>query len=282
MARRKFEAAQDGSQKKVKMEPQGAGVCDNKLFYAERVKALRTAAGVTQSELASRLGLSRSSVLNWELGRTRPDISNIPALCRALNVPISQFFFSTGSDTGLNSAESQLIRSYRNMNDKHQRFIVKMAGELEEMDAPVQVHAPRIRLLSLPYAEDAVAAGVGTDSFEANCRQCYVHDTPQLRETDILFHVNGDSMEPTYPDGCTVIVRKSSEVDTGDIGIFSVDGTLFIKECQPDGLHSINPKYPPMLSKKFGEIRIIGRVMGMMEDGDFASEAEIRDFQAQK
>ena len=96
MARRKFEATQDGSQKKVKLEPQGAGVCDNKLFYAERVKALRTVAGVTQSELASRLGLSRSSVLNWELGRTRPDISNIPALCRALNVPISQFFFSTG------------------------------------------------------------------------------------------------------------------------------------------------------------------------------------------
>ena len=262
MARRKFEAAQDGSQKKVKLEPQGAGVCDNKLFYAERVKALRTAAGVTQYELASRLGLSRSSVLNWELGRTRPDISNIPALCRVLNVPISQFFFSTGSDTGLNSAESQLIRSYRNMNDKHQRFIIKMAGELEEMDAPVQVHAPRIRLLSLPYAEDAVAAGVGADGFEANCRQCY--------------------MEPTYPDGCTVMVQKSNDVDTGDIGIFSVDGTLFIKECQPDGLHSINPKYPPMLSKKFGEIRIIGRVIGMMEDGDFASEAEIRDFQAQK
>ena len=218
MARRKFEAAQDGSQKKVKLEPQGAGVCDNKLFYAERVKALRTAAGVTQSELASRLGLSRSSVLNWELGRTRPDISNIPALCRVLNVPISQFFFSTGSDTGLNSAESQLIRSYRNMNDKHQRFIIKMAGELEEMDAPVQVHAPRIRLLSLPYAEDAVAAGVGADGFEANCRQCYVHDTPQLREADILFHVNGDSMEPTYPDGCTVMVQKSNDVDTGEAG----------------------------------------------------------------
>ena len=32
MARRKFEATQDGSQKKVKLEPQGAGVCDNKLF----------------------------------------------------------------------------------------------------------------------------------------------------------------------------------------------------------------------------------------------------------
>lgn len=281
MARRKFEAAQDGSQKIVRLEPKGAGVCDNKLFYAERIKALRTAANVTQSELANKLGLSRSAVLNWELGRTRPDISNIPALCRALNVPISQFFFSAGDDTGLNREETRLVTSYRNMNEKHQRFIVKMAGELEEMDATVRVPAPRIRLLSLPYAEDAVAAGVSAENFEASCRQCYVHETLELREADILFHVNGDSMEPEYPNGCTVMVKKSAQVDTGDVGIFSVDGTLFIKECQPDGLYSYNPLYPPMLSKKYGEIHLIGRVTGIMEDSDFASEAEISIYQAQ-
>ncbi|MBQ9210192.1 MAG: helix-turn-helix domain-containing protein [Clostridia bacterium] len=282
MPRRKFEATQDGKEKNVHPEPLGTGVCDNKLFYAERIKTLRTAAGVTQAELASRLGLTRTAVVNWEQGRSRPDISNIPVLCQALNIPISHLFFSTGSDTGLDSTETHLIQSYRNMNDKHQRFIVKMADELEEMDAPVKMPAPRFRLLSLPYAEDAVAAGVGTDSFEASCSQCYVHDTPKMREADILFHVNGDSMEPTYPDGCTVMVRKSSEVNTGDIGIFSVDGTLFIKEYQPDGLHSINPAYPPLLSKKFGEIRAIGRVIGMMEDDDFASETEIKYFQSQK
>ena len=101
MARRKFEATQDDCKKIVMLETQGTGACDNKRFYAERVKALRTAANVTQSELASRIGVSRSAVLNWELGRTRPDISNIPTLCRVLNVPISQFFFSTGSDTCL-------------------------------------------------------------------------------------------------------------------------------------------------------------------------------------
>ena len=72
MARRKFEATQDDSKKIVMLEPQGTGACDNKRFYAERVKALRTAANVTQSELASRIGVSRSAVLNWELGRTRP------------------------------------------------------------------------------------------------------------------------------------------------------------------------------------------------------------------
>ena len=103
-----------------------------------------------------------------------------------------------------------------------------------------------------------------------------------LREADILFHVNGDSMEPEYPNGCTVMVKKEAQIDTGDVGVFSVDGTLFIKECQSDGLYSFNPSYPPMLSKSFGEIRVIGRVIGIMEDGDFASNTEVREFQAQK
>ena len=282
MARRKFEATQDDSKKIVMLEPQGTGACDNKRFYAERVKALRTAANVTQSELASRIGVSRSAVLNWELGRTRPDISNIPAPCQLLNDPLTQFFFSPGSDTGLNGEETQLICSYRNMNKNHQHFIVKMASELEAMDAPMREPAPLIHLLILPYAEDAVAAGVGADGFEANCRQCFVHDTPKLREADILFHVNGDSMEPEYPNGCTVMVKKEAQIDTGDVGVFSVDGTLFIKECQSDGLYSFNPSYPPMLSKSFGEIRVIGRVIGIMEDGDFASNTEVREFQAQK
>ena len=282
MARRKFEAAQESSRKITNPEPQRSGVCDNKMFYAERVKSLRTAANVTQAELANRLGLSRSAILNWEQGRTRPDISNIPALCRVLNVPVSQFFFSSGTDTGMNREEARLLRSYRNMNEKHQRFIVKMAYELEEMDTPSQKLPQHIHLLSLPYAEDAVAAGVGADGFEASCRQCFVHDTPALREADILFRVNGDSMEPSYPDGCTVLVKKSSQIDPGSIGVFSVDGTLYIKQCQPDGLHSINPDYPPMLSQKYGEIRLIGQVAGIMQDADFATEAEIRNFQAQK
>ena len=75
---------------------------------------------------------------------------------------------------------------------------------------------------------------------------------------------------------------QSVNVPVDNYQIHILVRAALIKECQPDGLHSINPKYPPMLSKKLGEIRIIGRVIGMMEDGDFASEAEIRDFQAQK
>ena len=64
--------------------------------------------------------------------------------------------------------------------------------------------------------------------------------------------------------------------------VFDVDGVLFIKVCQEDGLHSLNPAYQPMLSQRYGEIRCIGRVLGIMDEHDFASEEEIAEFRAQK
>ena len=42
--------------------------------FGERVKAVRTGAGLTQEQFASRLGVTRQAVSNWENGRNLPDI----------------------------------------------------------------------------------------------------------------------------------------------------------------------------------------------------------------
>ena len=80
MGRRKYEPTRDGNVNVVSIEERENGVCDNKLFYANRIKTLRSLAHFTQAELASLLGVSRTAVFNWETGRSRPDITNIPAL----------------------------------------------------------------------------------------------------------------------------------------------------------------------------------------------------------
>ena len=247
---------------------------DDELCYASRIRALRTEANINQTELASALGLSRTTINNWETGRARPEISALPMLCRVLNVSISDFFASEDDD------EHQLIRSYHRLNGDHQRFLLNMARELEKIDQAIPSFSSTVRLLRMPYADDAVAAGVGTLGFEAACSQRYVHDTPMLRGADILFRVNGDSMEPEYPDGCTVMVKKDTKLKSGEIGVFSVDGTLYIKEYTHDGLRSLNPAYPLMPSSHYNQIQLIGRVTGIVNENDFASETEIADYEA--
>ena len=283
MARRKFDTLQDDHSAILPTELRNVGVYHHKLYFASRIKELRQAAHMTQAELSSAMGISVSAVKGWEAGRTRPDIANIPVLCRVLNVRISEFYAPDDHEEDHNQEEQELLASFRAMSDPHKRILVNLAHDFEEMDRSLlRPFRPVYRLRGVPFADDSLAAGIGAAGFEANCTLRYVHDIPELRDTDILFRVNGDSMEPEYPNGCTVMVRKDANLAFGDVGVFDVDGVLYIKEFQQDGLHSLNPAYQPMLSQRYGEIRCIGRVLGIMDERDFASEEEIADFRAQK
>lgn len=92
MARRKFEPGRNGESRIVEIPSSTNGVCENKLFYAHRLKELRTIAHLTQADLANALGLCKSAVANWESGRTRPDVSNIPTIAERWASPSRNTF----------------------------------------------------------------------------------------------------------------------------------------------------------------------------------------------
>ena len=57
---------------------------DNK--FANRLKELRTAKGISQKELGKIIGGSYSAVSYWEQGINEPKISYVIALCRYFDV----------------------------------------------------------------------------------------------------------------------------------------------------------------------------------------------------
>ena len=61
-------------------------------IFAKRLKEARKASGLTQAELALRLGLKRSTYGQFEQGRNEPNVSILPQLSRALNRPFEYFF----------------------------------------------------------------------------------------------------------------------------------------------------------------------------------------------
>ena len=52
----------------------------------ERLKALRSALGLTQQEFADRLKIERGSVANYEIGRNEPIDAVISLICREFSV----------------------------------------------------------------------------------------------------------------------------------------------------------------------------------------------------
>lgn len=56
------------------------------MAFGERIKALRTGKGLSQEEVAERLGVSPQSVSKWEHGRNNPELSVLLPLARLLGV----------------------------------------------------------------------------------------------------------------------------------------------------------------------------------------------------
>ena len=50
------------------------------------MRELRKAKGVSQTELAKELGIMQTTISQYELGKTEPDIDTIKKICKFFNV----------------------------------------------------------------------------------------------------------------------------------------------------------------------------------------------------
>ena len=89
-------------------------------------------------------------------------------------------------------------------------------------------------------------------------------DAPLKKGADYIIKVSGDSMQPTFEGGDKVYVKKTYELNYGDIGIFQRGNELFIKEYRKDGMISHNKKYK--IIKDTEDVIIVGKVLGKVEE----------------
>jgi len=55
---------------------------------SEKLKQARLATGLSQEDIAEKVGVSRQTVSNWETGKSYPDIASVIALSDAYSVPL--------------------------------------------------------------------------------------------------------------------------------------------------------------------------------------------------
>lgn len=65
---------------------------DVRHYIAEKIRELRTAEQLTQTDLAKRLGTTPNTVSRWESGVYKPRIEDLEAIARAFERPIRVFF----------------------------------------------------------------------------------------------------------------------------------------------------------------------------------------------
>lgn len=84
-------------------------------MISDRIKEIREAQGMTQAGLASKLGVTRSSVNAWELGISVPSTQYVVELANVLKVSTDYLLCvdktATISVTGLSEEDTQLVYS---------------------------------------------------------------------------------------------------------------------------------------------------------------------------
>lgn len=58
------------------------------MVLASKIKFLRRKIGLSQMELAEKLGVSRQAISSWEAGASRPSVDNLQCLSKLYNIPL--------------------------------------------------------------------------------------------------------------------------------------------------------------------------------------------------
>lgn len=96
-----------------------------------------------------------------------------------------------------------------------------------------------------------------------------------IRGVDFAIRVTGDSMEPEFHDGMTLLLKKINEkafIPWGRAMVIDTENGVLLKEVYPSGqdgdrqvieAKSLNPRYPPIMiptSSVYGLYRILGSI----------------------
>ena len=247
----------------------------NKQHYGNLINERRRQQNLTQAELGRRIGVAKANVTHWEAGRTRPDLNVIPDLCRELGISLGTFFDVPTAQESMTLHEQQHMIDYRRLSGRDKRIIDTTVSRMIELAEEELWGRCRIEFKTITRNAQQAAAGTGVTLEPENLvESVYVRKNRLSEHADEIVTVNGASMEPDFRDGQDVYVEHTVDLDIGEIGLFIVNGEGYIKQYKGDRLHSLNPEYNDIRLNESDNMRIVGRVLGVVNSTDYPTRDE--------
>lgn len=246
------------------------------MTQGERVKTVRKALGLTLEKFGERLGVGKTAISNIEKGNRNVTEQMAKSICREFRVNYTWLtkdegeMFLNSDDafleridsimTGENSFRKNLFKFMLELNDDDMDALNRLMLQAMEYAEKLKpdghsgdmkpdsdnlandIHNMNVRLINYYYR--LASAGTGQIVFDTPpTKRIEIPDIPGYRKVDYAIGVNGNSMEPVYHDGDTLLIEMAEEIEIGEIGIFLVDNESYVKKLGEGELISLNPKY---------------------------------------
>lgn len=214
------------------------------MSIGSRIRAMRIQKAMTQGELSDAIGVSKVALSSWENEARTPSTAAIIQLSRTLNVSTDYLLgVSAGREYTPfihSNSERKLLDDYRTL-DSYGKSAVRSICAIEKarvlsiqgytvsnFGSDMLTHGRMIPLYSTPSA-----AGVSIPVDDDEYKMILVDDDVPYT-ADFAVKIQGDSMLPYIHDGEIVYIRRDSNLDIGDVGIFCVDGAMYCKQYYID------------------------------------------------
>ena len=188
----------------------------------KRIRTARIAAGMTQAELAKKLGIPYQSIGQWERGARKPKISTIQKIADALScLPeylIGESEFMTSEDfqrewQALQDARDQAFQQvhlyvveqenlYKAIETMSNDEFVQRLKALEEKKAIAQQVAQEASIRVCVFAEQQI--GIDGTIYSKTMEEIKMESGDFIRMTDAFYHLN--------PDGQQVAAERVEEL----------------------------------------------------------------------
>ncbi len=200
----------------------------------DKIKNLRKAMGLTQTELGEKVGVKKNAVSKWECGRVE-DIptSTLKALAALFDVPTSYLIDDE-------SAGHQAIP------------IPSGFSPMPDMD-----RVPRIGRIA---CGDPITAEENIEDYDEVLKSWHA---------DFTLVCCGNSMLPKIEDGDIVAIRAQPTVENGEIAAVRIGDEATLKQVfvHPNfiELRPLNSEYPSIIKSKdeLADIQIEGKAVGL-------------------
>ena len=252
---------------------------------SNRLKELMTTRNLKQIDILNKaqalckiydVKFNKSDLSQYVSGKTEPNQDKLFILSKVLNVDVTWLMGydvpivlgATSSKISENSyplsdSEYTHITKYRKLDTISKELVnIVIDKELERSTSDSVLNDNVVDFGSykeIPCYPRLASAGTGEYLFDDIPTNTIKVDSREYPKADYAIQVNGDSMEPTYYDGDTLIVERNAVPEIGKTGIFIVDGISYVKRMGNGELISDNKAYSNIVGQ-YGEC--LGKVLG--------------------
>lgn len=230
----------------------GGGVLDGKEI-GQRISQRRSELGMTQSDIATKIGVAISTVQRYEKGQiSKIKLPVVEAIARALQADPNWLIGKSGSmDPRYQEENSRMLPSNAYPLDALEVVAYNVIG-------------------SIAAGYDSTAVEEYTGDVQEVPRSSLHGRSP---EDFFVLRVKGNSMYPQFLEGDHVLVLRCDEVDNGTVAVvlYNGDEATLKKVWRGNGyldLIPINPEYQPrrIEGADLSQCHILGRAAALLRD----------------